>query len=162
MQSQCKCKFFNFISPLLSLLPHTCGCDEFGVNTDRNSLKDLVPAWEAESTSTPGRGTASPALPWMGSQRPCVMWLPCILAWGFRGRHHHAQVSPHPVWTATVIRGDPCCVLGSPWHSRLHSQPGFGLLRRDFIIVITVGSTWLFLVNSCNVSNWFMILGRKK
>lgn len=124
--------------------------------------RNPVPPWETENTSTPSRGTASPALPWMGWQRPCVMWLPCILVWGLRGQHHQAQVSAHQVWTVTVRSGDPCCVLGSPWHSRLHSQLQFGLLSCDFIIVITIGLTWLFLVNSCNVSNWFMILGRKK
>lgn len=62
----------------------------------------------------------------------------------------------------TVRSGDPCCVLGSPWHGGVPSQLRLGLLRCDFGVEITIGLTWLFLVNSCNVFNWFMILGRKK
>lgn len=46
--------------------------------------------------------------------------------------------------------------------SIVSSSMGLGLFRCDFIIVIAIGLTWLFLVNSCNTSNWFVIPERKK
>lgn len=99
----------------------------------------------------------------MGSENSCLICLPLILTWG----------APLPAWpytswvhwrmgrTESEVETAAMCSC-SLSHSKLYSQLGLGLFRNELTMGITIGLTWLFLANSCNTSNSFMITGRKE